>query len=78
MYGRKIWVVMNAIITVLEGFNYRIARHIAGMTAKKGDGGEWEWDSAEAALETTGIWKIKEYVRRWTAKINEYVAIIPI
>ena len=49
MYGRKIWVVMNAIITVLEGFNYRIARHIAGMTAKKGDGGEWEWASVGAA-----------------------------
>ena len=37
--GRKIWVVKDAMITVLEGFHHRIARRIAGMTARKGGGG---------------------------------------
>ena len=30
-----------------------------------------------AALEVTGIWPIREYVRRWKAKIVEYVAWKP-
>ena len=43
LYVRKIWVVPDAMITVLEGFNHMISRQIAGMTSRKGDSWEWEW-----------------------------------
>ena len=48
------------------------------MTARKGGGSKWEWGSVDAALEITGIWSIREYVRRHQAKIAEYVSGIPI
>ena len=41
LYGSKIWVVMDAMMVVLEVFHHRIARRIAGMIARKGVGGKW-------------------------------------
>ena len=35
IHGRKVWVVTDEMITVLEGFTHRIARRVAGMTARK-------------------------------------------
>ena len=65
-------------MTVIEGFNHRIARLVVGMTERKGEGGEWEWALVDAALETTETWTIREYVRRWQVKIMEYVSGRPI
>ena len=31
----------DAMMTVLEGFQHIMARKIVGMTARKGDDGEW-------------------------------------
>ena len=69
LYGSEIWVM-----TVLEGFYHKITRQIAGMTVRKGHKGKWECASVEAALETTGILSIREYMRRWQAIIAEYVS----
>ena len=55
---------MDAIITVLESFHHKISRHIVGIMTQRGDGGELEWASVDAALEVTGIWSIREYVQR--------------
>ena len=41
LYGRKIWVVTDAMMTLLEVFHHSIAIRITGTTARKGDGGEW-------------------------------------
>ena len=35
-----IWVVTDAMIKVLEGFQHRVCWRLAGQTARKGDGGE--------------------------------------
>ena len=48
------------------------------MTARKGDGGEWEWASVDVALYTMGIWPIRGCVRRLQVTIVEYVARRPI
>ena len=66
------------MIMVIDVFHHRIYIHFEGMTARKGDGGEWEWDLAEAALWTKGLFTIREYVRRHQATIMEYVAGRPI
>ena len=78
LYRRKIWVVMDTMMTVIEGFHHRIARRIVGMTARKSNGGEWEWASVGAALETTGICPIRDYTRICQATISEYVVGRPI
>ena len=78
LYGRKIWLVTDVMMTVIEGFRHRIDIQIAGITARKGDGMEWEWALVDAALETTGFWPMREYVRRWQADIAEYIEERPI
>ena len=42
LYERKIWVVTDAMMMVLEEFCHRIARHITGIIERKGNCGEWE------------------------------------
>ena len=39
LYSSEIWVVMEAMIKILEGFHHRTARGITGMTAARGAGG---------------------------------------
>ena len=41
LYGIKTLVVMDAMMSVLEGFHHRIAIRISGMTARMGGRGEW-------------------------------------
>ena len=78
LYGREIWVVTDEIMSLLEVFHHSIDRWITGMTVRKGDGGECEWDSVDTALETTGIWPIRDYIRRRKATISEYLVRIQI
>ena len=59
LYGSKRWVLMDIIMTMLDGF-YSISIWISGMTEKKGDVGEWEWASGEVTLEVTGGFPIRE------------------
>ena len=42
LYGSESWVVMGAMLKVLEGFHHRAARRIAGMTDRRAEDGEWE------------------------------------
>ena len=41
LYRSEIWVVMDSIMTVLEGLQHRIARRISGMKLRKGNEGEY-------------------------------------
>ena len=66
------------MMMVLDIFHHGTAIRISGMTACRGDGGEWEWVSVDVAMEVTGIWTIKEYMSRLQATIVECVAGIPI
>ena len=45
LYRSEIWVVKDTIMMVMEGFHHRTTGRIAGIMARKGDGGEWEWAS---------------------------------
>ena len=60
LYGSKIRVVTDAMMTVLEGFHRSIEIQIVGMTVRRGGGREWEWDSVDVALDMTGIWLTME------------------
>ena len=55
LYGIEIWVLTDEIMMLLGGLCHTIARHIVGVTERKGDGGEWEWVLVDAALDTTGF-----------------------
>ena len=78
LYGSEIWVLEDAMMMVLEAFHHSISRQISMMTVRKDFCGESEWASLDAALETTGIWMIREYVRKRKVKIMEFVAGRPI
>ena len=64
MYGSNIWVVMDPMMKVLEGFHHSIARLISGMMVQRSVGGEWERALVEAALEAAGICLMREYLQR--------------
>ena len=63
-------MVTDEMMTVLEVFHHRIARRIAEMTLRNGNGGEWEWSLVDVSLNTTVLWPKREYVSRRQAKID--------
>ena len=65
---------MDVIMKVLEGFHNRIARRIAGKTARKVGEEGWEQPPMEEALEAAGLWTTKYYARRCQAIIEDYIA----
>ena len=50
LYGRKIWVVTDPMMKVLEGFHFSMTRNITGMMVRRRDGGDREWALVEPAL----------------------------
>ena len=57
------WVVMGAILKVLEGFHHWSAQQIAGMMGRRMDYRELLYPPVLDALEAAGIWLIKEYIQ---------------
>ena len=57
-------MVTGSVIKVLKVFHQWVARSISGMTARLTTSGEWECPPVAEALDTTGIWPIKEYIHR--------------
>ena len=41
MYGCERWVMIDAIMTVLERFHHRVDQRLAGLTARRENGGKW-------------------------------------
>ena len=74
LYGRKSWVVMGCVLKNLEGLHNPEARRILVKTARRMTGGEWKFSLLYYALDTTEIWRIKEYIQRRQATIVEQVA----
>ena len=62
LYRIKSWVVMGAMLKVLEGFCNLVARIITVMIAQHMVIGECEWTPVAEVLKTTGLWKIKYYI----------------
>ena len=62
-------MVKGEMLKALEGFHYRTAQRIMGMTAKHGAGGGWEYPSLVEEMEATGIHPIGVYIRRRQATI---------
>ena len=74
LYGSKRWVVMGAMLKVLEGFHHRVTRRIKGKTYQRMVNREWEWPQVEDTLEIEGIWTIKKFINLWQATIAENFA----
>ena len=56
--------MIDAMMTIQEGFHHSISGRIVVITLRKGDNKEWDWASVEAALKASWICPIREYVRR--------------
>ena len=55
LYGSKSWVLMGAMLKVLELFHYQVARRIVGMTAWSATSGEWYWPPVDEAMDTSSL-----------------------
>ena len=62
------------MLKFLEGLHHWAAQRITGMTAWRTEERECEYPLVVDALETTGIWAIKEYIQRQKGNITEQVA----
>ena len=60
LYGCEIWVFTESMMTVLEGFHHRVDQRLLGLTARRGDGGEWECTPVATALEVIGLRTMRE------------------
>ena len=65
------------MLKVIEGFHHQAARWILGMTSQLMKIGKWEWPLVADALDTAGIWPIKEYIQRSQDTIAAQVACHP-
>ena len=54
--------MMMSMLKVLEGFHHQVARIIMRMSTWRTTSGEWEGPPVAEALESTGLWTIKEYI----------------
>ena len=64
LYGSESWVVTGDMLKVIECFHHQVARRMTGATAQHMAGGEWEWPLVAETMETSGLWKIKGYIKR--------------
>ena len=78
LYNSDSWVVMGAMLKVLEGLHHQVTRHITEMTETRGAVGDCEYPLVLVALEAAGLNSITEYIRRCHATIAENVAFLPI
>ena len=69
LYGRNSWLMMEAMLKILEWLSHWLAIRITGMTARRTTSGEWEGPPVADTLETTGIWTIEEYIQYRQATI---------
>ena len=71
-------MVTGGILKVEEGLHHRVARSITGMKARRITIEEWEWPPVHEALETAGIWPIKENIQQRQDTVAVQVACCPI
>ena len=64
IYWCESWVVIDSMMTVMEGFHHRVARRIVVMTLRRSKDVEWEWPPVATALEVTELWPMWEYSRK--------------
>ena len=74
IYWSKSCVVMGYMLKKLEGFHHRESRSILVKMDRRMTGGELKFPLFDYALDTTEIWRIKEYIQRKQATIVEQVA----
>ena len=65
LYGRRSWVVTEAMLKVLEGFHHQVDRRRVWMSAWR----VWEeWcqcSSVAELFEVAGMWTLNDYIWRW-------------
>ena len=77
LYNSDNWVVMGAMLKVLEELHHWVTRHIMGMTETNGAVRYCEYPPVLVALEAAGLNQIIKYIRRLQTAIAENVACCP-
>ena len=66
------------MMEVLEVFHHKVDWRLAVTTSRRINDGEWEWLTVATVLDTTGLWKMREYIRRHQVTILDYIMGHPI
>lgn len=74
LYGSETWVVTPSILTRLENFHRRCARHIMGQHIRPRDDGTgtWEYPSTREIFERTGLESMESYIAKRRENVKEY------
>ena len=64
IYGSYSWVVMGAMLKVMEVFHHRASWQTAGMTSWRAKDRDWEYPWVADVMESTGICPINEYIQQ--------------
>ena len=72
--GSDSWVVKIAVLKVMEGFQHRASRRIAGMTDRRAEDGEWDYSLVADEMEAALLWMINKYIQILQSTISAQVA----
>jgi len=76
LYGTETWCWTQSMVSTLEGFHNRIARHITNRHIRprtNDDGDEfWIYPSTTDTLDRAGLFPMKEYLRRRREPLQAY------
>ena len=61
LYGSNSWVMTGSMLKLIDVLCHWVARRIVGMMVRRTTIGEWECSLVAEALDTAGIFPIKEY-----------------
>ena len=71
-------VVMRAMLKVIEGFHFCLARSITAITARLTPRGDWECPPVAEYLGTSGLWTNKDFIQRMQDTIVVQMVFRPI
>jgi hypothetical protein len=73
LYGAESWTASTTIISKLNAFQHRCARHMVGKHIKLTKEGEWIYPSSKSTLDAAGLLTIKEYITKRKNTVSEYI-----
>ena len=78
LFGVDTWVLSEAMSRNLEGVHVGFLRYITGKKEKRQRDGTWRSEAAEMVLKEVGTQILRAYIEKWQAKVEEWVALMPI
>jgi hypothetical protein len=73
LYGSETWSVTPPMLTKLENFHRRCARHITGQHIRPREDGTWEYPHTKEIFEQTGLESMESYIMKRQENVKAYL-----